>query len=62
MEICSQYVGVTCVNGNCPNALAYDYSEYGYEPCKCEECWHYKGCEDCCWKGREECVKSVHRK
>ena len=46
---CPDYCGVTCVNGQCPQALAYDYSEYGYEYCTCEECAYYKGCEDCCF-------------
>lgn len=40
---CVNYVGVTCVNGGCPNALANEYSEYGYEHCTCEECGYYKG-------------------
>ena len=49
---------VTCVNGSCPQALADQYPEYGYEPCTCEECGYYKGCEDCCFQGDELfCVK-----
>lgn len=28
---CREYVGVTCVNGGCPNAMADEYPEYGYE-------------------------------
>lgn len=40
---CVNYVGETCVNGYCPNALADEYPEYGYEHCTCEECWEYKG-------------------
>ena len=35
---CSDYVGVTCVNGGCPNAMADEYPEYGYEHCSCDEC------------------------
>lgn len=34
---CEGYCGVTCVNGSCPQALADQYPEYGYEPCTCEE-------------------------
>lgn len=37
--VCTDYVGVTCVNGNCPNALASEYPEYGYTHVKCEECF-----------------------
>lgn len=40
---CVNYVGVTCVNGGCTNALANEYPEYGYEHCTCEECGYYKG-------------------
>ena len=40
---CMNYVGVTCVNGSCPNALANEYPEYGYEHCGCKECGYYKG-------------------
>lgn len=55
---CEGYCGVTCVNGSCPQALADQYPEYGYEPCTCEECGYYKGCEDCCFQGDELfCVK-----
>lgn len=63
MEICKGYTGVTCVNGNCPRALIDQYLEYGIPIVKsCKECSYYKGCEDCCWEGREECVNSEHRK
>ncbi len=48
---CKEYVGVTCVNGGCPNAMADEYPEYGYEHCTCEECGYYKGCEDCALAG-----------
>ena len=52
---CINYVGVTCVNGNCPNALADDYPEYGYEHVTCEECGHFKGCTDCAFYGTHLC-------
>ena len=55
--VCDGYTGVSCVNGYCPNAQANDYPEYGYEHISCEECPDYKGCEDCAWNGREECVR-----
>lgn len=52
---CINYVGVTCANGNCPNALADDYPEYGYEHVTCEECAYYKGCTDCVFYGTDIC-------
>ena len=30
---CPNYCGLTCVDGSCPNALADEYPEYGYEHC-----------------------------
>lgn len=59
MERCKAYVGVTCVNGSCPNALADEYPEYGFEHCTCDECGYYKGCEDCCLNGTDMCVKEA---
>lgn len=57
---CPNYLGLTCVDGSCPNALADEYLEYGYEHCTCEECGYYKGCEDCCFEGNPEyCFKFV---
>lgn len=52
---CKNYLGVDCVNGNCPNILAEQYPEYGYEQCSCEECPSYKGCEDCGFAGSAYC-------
>lgn len=51
---CPNYCGITCVDGHCPNALADEYSEYGYEHCTCEECGDYKGCDDCCFADKPE--------
>ena len=39
---CPSYCGITCVDGSCPNALADEYPEYGYEHCTCEECGYYE--------------------
>lgn len=50
---CPNYTGVTCVNGSCPNAMADEYPEYGYEHCTCDECGYYEGCEDCCFAGED---------
>lgn len=50
------YVGLACVNGSCHNALANEYSDYGYEHCTCEECGYYKGCNDCGLYGTDMCT------
>lgn len=52
---CERYVGVTCVNGSCPNAIADKYPEYGYEHFSCYQCVYYKGCEDCALEYTEYC-------
>ena len=52
---CVNYVGATCVN-SCPDVLANEYPEYGYEHCTCEECGYYKGCNDCALYGTEMCT------
>lgn len=52
---CVNYVGATCANG-CPDVLANEYPEYGYEHCTCEECVYYKGCNDCALYGTEMCT------
>ena len=44
---CGSYTGVTCVNGGCPDALAEEYSDYGYTHTDCSECAYYRGCKDC---------------
>lgn len=58
---CMNYVGVTCVNGSCPNALANEYPEYGYEHVTCEECGYYEGCTDCALCGTDMCC-AVNKK
>ena len=58
MSRCKNYVGLTCVNGNCPIALREEYEEYGMDVIKsCEDCPYYKGCEDCGLSGTGECDK-----
>lgn len=44
---CINYVGVTCVDGNCPVAVYADYPEYFDSAPNCKECGFYKGCTDC---------------
>lgn len=52
---CINYVGVTCVNGDCPSALADEYPECGYEHVTCEECAYYEGCTDCVFYSTDMC-------
>lgn len=51
MEYCNEYCGLACVDGTCAtmneNALEL----------KCDECWLFKGCEDCYFRGTSECIK-----
>lgn len=57
-KICNQYVGITCVDGNCPKALAEEYEERGMDVIRsCDECIFYKGCEDCAFYETEYCSK-----
>lgn len=59
MKRCPNYVGVTCVNGNCPMALAEEYEEYCMDVVsKCDDCFYYEGCEDCALDGTEYCPES----
>lgn len=44
-KTCKGYIGVTCVNGNCPVAVA---EEQGYYlKMDCANCFYNMGCEDC---------------
>lgn len=53
---CRQYVGVACVNGSCPVAMAEEYEEYCMPVIKkCADCFYYKGCDDCGLYGTEFC-------
>lgn len=54
MKKCSEYCGVACTDGSCPNALREENPEY-YEMCygtlkktQCRHCAYNHGCEDCC--------------
>lgn len=52
---CMNYCCLKCVDGSCPNALANEYPEYGYEHVTCEECFYYKGCSGCDLYGTNMC-------
>lgn len=56
MERCRNYVGVACVDGSCAAANAGEYEERCMEVINCEDCFYYKGCEDCALAGTEYCV------
>lgn len=64
---CNNYCGLACVNGTCPNALddldrrsdTDAYAMYHLDKkVKCNECYEYKGCDDCCFNGTNMCDKT----
>lgn len=57
MKMCRGYVGVTCINGNCPNALREDYPDFYPKKIKCSECFYNLQCEDCSFADTEYCLK-----
>ena len=57
-EFCQGYCGVDCVNGNCPQIKSTNYSIDFYLRENCANCPLYKGCDDCCFKGMEMCVRN----
>lgn len=54
-DYCVGYCGVACVSGHCPNAT--DLDEWHPRRVRCDECWLYKGCEDCYFEGTDCCLK-----
>ena len=57
VDICSGYVGMACVNGNCPKALQAEFEEWGYPVIKsCKDCGYYLGCADCAFMDTLHCV------
>ena len=56
---CKSYVGVACIDGSCPIAQRGDHELMSIPVLyKCEDCWMYKGCEDCALEGTEMCEKN----
>lgn len=56
MRKCKNYVGVACVNGNCPMANREEYIEHDIPVIdNCDECHYYRGCEDCALADTEYC-------
>lgn len=56
---CKNYVGVSCVDGSCPRAIAEEHEEMAISKVTCEDCYCYRGCEDCALNGTEHCVGGV---
>lgn len=46
LNVCKNYVGISCVDGSCP---------YIDIPLDCENCYRYRGCEDCALRDTEYC-------
>ena len=62
MRKCKNYVGVTCVNGNCPMANREEYIERDIPVIDdCDECFYYKSCEDCALADTEYCDGRAER-
>ena len=58
MGRCKDYVWVACVDGSCPKANAEEYAERCMDVISdCDDCFYYKGCEDCALNGTEYCTK-----
>lgn len=63
IEWCPGYVGVACVNGNCPKAWQEEYAERDYPVIKsCKDCGYYKGCTDCAVMDTSDCPKTYSKK
>lgn len=52
------FLGVTCIDGNCPMSLADEYQERGMDVIMdCSDCYVSLGkCEDCYFYETEYCV------
>ena len=56
-QICPNYCGDNCVNGNCPAAIFGSEASYSVESANCKICGYYKGCDDCHFlEGENTCV------
>ena len=53
-KYCPEYVGVSCINGQCPKAVAEEYPHGEIDaPRSCRECWLRGGCDDDCYFYRD---------
>lgn len=59
---CKYYCGITCVNGNCPIALYNEDSTLFEKKPTCNNCYYYKGCEDCYFSDTEDCYINDKKK
>lgn len=47
-KVCSNYVGLACVDGSCPKALRDEYLECCMDAISdCSDCPYVAGCDDC---------------
>lgn len=55
--VCERYVGEACIDGSCPIANREILEKHGIDtPKDCNDCWHYKGCDDCALFATKDCV------
>ena len=55
---CRRYMGVHCIDGSCPKAIPEEYADRGMDVISsCEECFFYRGCEDCAWENTNICFE-----
>lgn len=63
MKRCKSYVGITCIDGHCPKALAEEYAERDMDVIKnCNDCPYYRGCDDCYFFDTEYCTDEERKK
>ena len=62
MKYCKDYCGYSCTNGSCPKALYEEYSDRMGEPDDCENCYCFRGCEDCIYPELAEVDETECRK
>lgn len=64
-KICSDYCGVACIDGSCPNALLEDNPDYFVDvygqssKIKCSDCIYNEQCKDCCIPYYDDTVADV---
>lgn len=58
---CTGYCGVACVDGHCPIALYNEDSTMFERKPSCNDCFYYKGCEDCCFYETEMCEHKTEK-
>lgn len=54
MKWCEGYVGISCIDGSCPMTGVEEWDIDVVRSCR--ECFRYRGCSDCYFQNREECI------